>query len=88
MPHELHSTWNTADLGLAAFLVARGFPTTINASTDSGSLSTFGFDASDNLDAVVLSWGREGTVEGGRYWAELCNLKASIRDIRRSGHSR
>ena len=88
MPHELHSAWSTADLGLSAFLVARGFPTTINASTDSGSLSTFRFEASDTLDAVVLSWGRGGTVEGGRYWTALNDLKARIREARREANPR
>ncbi len=79
-------SWVTTDIGIAAFLLAHRFSPTIDTHAEAGGLSQFRFEASDELDRLVLTWGRNGLVNGSHYWAALCELKRQIREARQRFH--
>ena len=76
----------TSNIALASFLIVHGLQTTIDAHAETGGLSQFHFEPCEELDRLVLAWGRGGQVNASRYWAALCELKREIREARREAN--
>ena len=88
MIHNLNETkqfshWQSTDLGLAAFIVARGLPISIVPGETPTALCRFASPPSDHLDEAILNWGRGGQIEAAAFWAAINNLKTRIREARR-----
>ena len=80
---EQLSHWQSTDLGLAAFIMARGLPISIVPGENPTALCRFTSPPSDHLDEAILNWGRGGQIDAAVFWAAINNLKSRIHEVRR-----
>ena len=78
--------WQSTDLGLTAFIAARGLPISIVPGETPSALCRFASPPSDHLDEAILDWGRGGQIEAAVFWASINNLKTRIREARRQAN--
>ena len=78
--------WQSTDLGLSAFIAARGLPIAIVPGESATALCRFTSPPSHHLDDAILDWGRGGQIEAAAFWAAINNLKTRIHEVRRQAN--